>query len=97
MKAADKVEYEDLFSELLATVKVPEPLNVAPGIVLECPTKEQVNKLLATEDEAVAQEIIFKDNYDAAMKLFDGMPMYIWNAFMTRYNEHFFLDKDLGK
>jgi hypothetical protein len=98
LKAADKVEYEDLFSELIATVRVPEPLTVTPGIVLGCPTKKQVAELQrpgVTEEEA--QRSIFGDQYEAAMELFDNQPLFLWNKFMDRYNEHFFGDKDSGK
>lgn len=97
IKAVEEVEYDDLFSELLATIKVPAPLVIAPGIVLECPTKKQVNDLMNAETEVDAQTIIFGDQFDAAMELFDGMPLFFWNKFMERYNEHFFGDADTGK
>lgn len=81
----------------MATVKVPEPLKVAPGLILECPTKKQVNDLMMARNETESQKIIFGDQYEAAMELFDGMPLFIWNKFMERYNEHFFGDVDAGK
>lgn len=87
-----------MFSELIATVKVPEPLVVTPEIVLDPPTKWQVSEILRpgiTEEEA--QRAIFGDHFEAAMGLFNNRPREIWNAFMTRYNSHFFGDGDSGK
>lgn len=98
LKSADKVEYEDLFSELIATVKVPDPLPVTKGIVLECPTKKQIKELTrpgVTEEEA--QKAIFGEHYEAAMELFEDKPLFVWNKFMERYNEHFFGTSDPGK
>lgn len=89
--------YEDLFAELVATVKVPDPLPVAPGIVLTCPTKDQLEGIQAATDEVAAQKLIFGDSYDEAVKIFGEQPVGIWNAFMSRYNEHFFGDADSGK
>jgi hypothetical protein len=96
-KIVTEAVYEDLFAELVATVKVPDPLPVAPGIVLECPTKDQLEGLQAAVDETAAQKIIFGAAYDDAMKVFGAAPVGIWNAFMERYNTHFFGDKDQGK
>jgi hypothetical protein len=97
-KAADKAEFEDLFSELIATVRVPGPLKVTADIVLDCPTKKQVSELQRpgiTEEEA--QRVIFGDHFEEAMELFDGQPLFVWSKFMERYNEHFFGDPDTGK
>lgn len=97
-KSVDEVEYEDLFSELIATVKVPEPLVVTADLVLECPTKDQVEELNSGRiTEAEAQKIIFADQYEAAMELFGGRSIFIWKKFMDRYNAHFFGDSDSGK
>lgn len=45
----------------------------------------------------MAQKIIFGEQYEAAKALFDDKPLFLWNAFMERYNEHFFGDPDSGK
>ncbi|SKI64874.1 Uncharacterised protein [Mycobacteroides abscessus subsp. massiliense] len=87
----------DFFAELVGEVRVPEPLQVAPGIVLTCPTKAQVNELMKAKTEEEAQKLIFGDAYDEAMKLFDPHPIQVWNKFMDKYNEHFFGDKSKGK
>ena len=98
LKSVDEVKYEDLFSELIATVKVPAPLVVTADLVLECPTKDQVEELNSGRiTEAEAQKIIFADQHDAAMELFGGKSIFLWKAFMDRYNEHFFGDADAGK
>lgn len=89
-----------MFSELLATVKVPDDLVVTADLVLTAPTKSQLSDLQVAQlsrDEELAQKIIFGEQYDAAKKLFDDKPAGIWNAFMERYNEHFFGDGDAGK
>ncbi len=89
-----------MFSELLATVKVPDDLVVSAEITLSAPTKKQLNDLGVAQiagDEELAQKIIFGEHYEAAKALFEDRPVGIWNAFMTRYNEHFFGDGDAGK
>ena len=97
VKEIDDVVYENLFAELLATVRVPEPLKVSEKITLECPTKDQVSALQGVTDENEAQKVIFGDQYDDAMELFGGASLLIWNAFMARYNKHFFGEADPGK
>lgn len=86
-----------VFADLIASVRVPDPLPLTADITLTCPSKKQVNDLFKAATEEDAQKIIFGDNYEAAMKLFDDQPVQFWNAFMEKYNEHFFGDKSLGK
>lgn len=97
LTSVDDVDFEDLYSELLATVKVPKPLKVTPEITLECPTKDQVAELLVATNDETAQKIIFGEHFEAAMALFGASPMHIWNKFMERYNAHFFGVADAGK
>ncbi|MBF9350666.1 Uncharacterised protein [Mycobacteroides abscessus subsp. massiliense] len=100
VSAATKViedAVSDFFAELVGEVRVPEPLEVAPGIVLTCPTKAQVSALTKVSTEEEAQKLIFGDAYEDAMKLFDPHPVQVWNKFMEKYNEHFFGDKSSGK
>ncbi|WP_324252215.1 hypothetical protein [Mycobacteroides abscessus] len=87
----------DFFAELIAEVRVPDPLPLTGDIVLECPTKDQVAELMKATTEDEAQKVIFGEHYEAAMKLFGGRPVMVWNKFMERYNEHFFGDKSKGK
>lgn len=86
-----------LFADLIASVRVPDPLDVAPGLVVKNPTKKQANALIKATSEEDAQKIIFGDDYERAMELFDPQPVQVWNAFMEKYNEHFFGDKSAGK
>lgn len=86
-----------LFADLIASVRVPEPLEVAPGLVVTNPTKKQANDLMKAASEEDAQKIIFGDEYAKAMNLFDPQPVQVWNAFMEKYYEHFFGDKSKGK
>lgn len=86
-----------VFADLIASVRVPEPLDVAPGVTVSNPTKKQANELMKATTEEEAQRIIFGDSYEAAMEIFDPAPVQVWNAFMERYNEHFFGDKSQGK
>ncbi|UVK63399.1 tail assembly chaperone [Mycobacterium phage Aegeus] len=87
----------DFFAELVAEVRVPDPLPLTKDIVLECPTKTQVSDLLKAVTEDEAQKIIFGKDYDKAMKLFNDKPVQVWNKFMEKYNEHFFGDGKAGK
>lgn len=79
-----------LFKELIDSVRVPEPLEVAPGLTVTNPTKKQANELMKAVTEEEAQRVIFGDQYEAAMELFDPQPVQVWNKFMEKYNEHFF-------
>jgi hypothetical protein len=79
-----------LFKELIDTVRIPDPLPVAPGLTCVNPTKKQANALMRAITEEDAQKIIFGDDYEKAMELFDPQPVQVWNAFMEKYNEHFF-------
>lgn len=79
-----------LFKDLIDSVRVPEPLEITPELVVNNPTKKQANELLKAVTEEDAQRIIFGDDYDKAMALFDPQPVQVWNAFMEKYNEHFF-------
>ncbi|ADL70981.1 tail assembly chaperone [Mycobacterium phage Halena] len=86
-----------LFADLIESVRVPEPLEVAPGLTVTNPTKKQANELFKAVTEEDAQRIIFGDQYERAMELFDPQPVQVWQKFMEKYNEHFFGDKDSGK
>lgn len=86
-----------LFSDLIASVRVPEPLEVAPGLTVTNPTKKQSNDLMRAKSEEDAQRIIFGDQYERAMELFDPQPVQVWNKFMEKYNQHFFGDGESGK
>lgn len=90
----DEGEFKDLvgslFKDLIDSTRVPKPLEVAPGLVVENPTKKEANDLMKASSEEEAQKIIFKDNYERAMELFDPQPVQVWNKFMEKYNEHFF-------
>ncbi|SHT52842.1 Uncharacterised protein [Mycobacteroides abscessus subsp. abscessus] len=86
-----------VFADLIKNVRVPEALKVTDDIFLEAPSKKQVTDLFKAASEEDAQKIIFGDQYEAAMALFDDAPVQVWNGFMEKYNEHFFGDKSLGK
>jgi len=85
-----------LFADLIESTRVPDPLEVAPGLVVTNPTKKQANELMSASEER-AQRIIFGDNYERAMELFDPQPVQVWNKFMEKYYEHFFGIKSQGK
>lgn len=79
-----------LFKDLIDSTRVPEPLQITADLIVENPTKKQANALLKAVTEEEAQQIIFGDQYEAAMALFDPQPVQVWNKFMEKYNEHFF-------
>jgi hypothetical protein len=89
---------ENLFAELVASVRVPEPLVVVPGkLTAQYPPARRVNQLLiavSVEDQIRA---VFGDDFEFAAELFLDQPLEVWNKFMERYNEHMFGDRDTGK
>lgn len=100
-KADDDVvedDFEGLFAELVASVRVPEPLTVVPGkLVVKYPPARQLNALLISRSVDDQMRAVFGDDYEFAESLFGSQPIDVWNKFMERYNEHMFGDKDSGK
>lgn len=98
MTVVDGEVEENLFAELVAAVRVPEPLVVVPGkLVAQYPPARRVNQLLmavSVEDQIRA---VFGDDFEVAADLFLEQPLEVWNKFMERYNQHMFGDKDTGK
>lgn len=90
--AARKAEEElTLFEKLRKEVKVPAPLKVTEDIVLECPTKTQLeaSKAAATEDES-NRILLGDDNFDKLNALFGPEAPHLWAEFNRVYLEHFF-------
>lgn len=92
------VEAENLFAQLVAEVRVPEPLVVVPGeLTVSYPPARQLNALLTAVTVDGQMRAVFGDEYEVAEKLFGSQPIEVWNKFMEIYNEHMFGDKETGK
>ena len=95
-KLAD--DAENLFAELVASVRIPEPLVIVPGkLTVNYPPTRQLNKLLMSVSVDDQMRAVFADDYEVAEALFGGQPIEVWNKFMERYNQHMFGEKDAGK
>lgn len=91
-------EAEGLFAELVASVRVPEPIEVVPGkLVVEYPPTRRLNQLLTAVTVDAQMRAVFGDDYEYAESLFGPQPIEVWNKFMERYNEHMFGERDKGK
>ena len=90
--AARKVDDgETLFERLLKEVKVPEPLKVTADIVLECPTKTQLEKSQQALTELEANRILLgEENYEKLDELFGPETPQLWVEFNKAYISHFF-------
>lgn len=89
---------ENLFAELVASVRIPEPLVVVPGkLVVKYPPTRQLNQLLTSVSVDGQMRAVFGEDYEVAEGLFGSQPIAVWNKFMERYNEHMFGEKDAGK
>lgn len=89
---------ENLFAELVASVRIPEPLTIVPGkLVVKYPPTRQLNQLLTSVSVDGQMRAVFGDDYEVAEELFGSQPIEVWNKFMERYNEHMFGEKDSGK
>lgn len=89
---------ENLFAELVASVRIPEPLVVVPGkLVVKYPPTRQLNQLLTSVSVDAQMRAIFGDDYEVAEDMFGSQPIEVWNKFMERYNEHMFGERDKGK
>lgn len=93
-----EVVADSLFAELVASVRVPDPLVVIPGqLVVNYPAARQLNQLLTSISVDGQMRAVFGDDYEVGEKLFGSQPIEVWNKFMERYNQHMFGDKDTGK
>lgn len=105
LKSADDIDVvklgEDaggLFAELVASVRIPEPLVVVPGkLSVNYPPARKLNQLLSAVTVDDQMRAVFGDDYEVAEALFGSQPISVWTKFMERYNEHMFGDKDTGK
>lgn len=105
LKSADEIDVEklgedaeNLFAELVASVRIPEPLTVVPGkLVVKYPPARQLNELLTAVTVDGQMRAVFGEDYSVAEELFGSQPIEVWNKFMSRYNEHMFGEKDTGK
>jgi hypothetical protein len=89
---------ESLFAELVASVRIPDPLVVVPGkLVVNYPPTRQLNQLLTSVSVDGQMRAVFGDDYEVAEGLFGSQPIEVWNKFMERYNQHMFGEKDAGK
>lgn len=88
---ARKVEEETLFDKLRKEVKVPGPLKVTEDIVLECPTKTQLDKSQMALTELESNKILLGDeNYTKLDELFGPEAPQLWAEFNKAYVAHFF-------
>lgn len=105
LKSADDIDVEqlgadaeNLFAQLVAEVRVPEPLVVVPDkLVVNYPPTRQLNQLLTAVTVDQQMRAVFGDSYEQAEELFGSQPIEVWNKFMEIYNEHMFGEKDTGK
>ena len=105
LKSADDIDVdelgkdaENLFAQLVADVRIPEPLVVVPGkLTVNYPPARQLNQLLAAATVDQQMRAVFGDQYEVAEEMFGSQPIEVWNKFMEIYNEHMFGLKDTGK
>ena len=82
---------ESLFDKLRREVKVPDPLKVTDDIVLQCPTKLQLDLSQLTQNEADSNKILLgEENYDKLVELFGPESPHLWVEFNKAYIAHFF-------
>lgn len=80
-----------LFERLRKDVKVPIPLRVTQDIVLQCPTKAQLERSqLANSEEESNRILLGEENYDQLTALFSEESAYLWAEFHKAYLQHFF-------
>ena len=91
MPAKAKAGDEFLFDKLRREVKVPGPLRVTEDIVLECPTKHQLeaSQNALTEEES-NKALLGEANYIKLDELFGEEAPHLWSEFHKSYLEHFF-------
>jgi hypothetical protein len=89
--AVKKAEEETLFEKLRKEVKTPDPLKVTEEIILECPTKTQLEKSQQAPTELEANRLLLgEDNYEKLDELFGPESPQMWVEFNKAYISHFF-------
>lgn len=82
---------ETLFDRLRKEVKTPDPLKVTEDIVLDCPTKTQLEKSQQATSELDANRILLgEENYEKLDELFGPESPQMWVEFNKAYISHFF-------
>ncbi len=80
-----------LFEKLRKEVNVPAPLRVTEDIVLECPTKKQLERSQAAASEEESNRILLgEENYERLSELFGDEAPHMWAKFNEEYLAHFF-------
>lgn len=92
MAARKPAEELTLFEKLRKEVKVPSPLRVTDDIVLECPTKSQLERSqqASNSEEESNRVLLGEEHYDKLVALFSEEPAYLWAEFHKAYLQHFF-------
>lgn len=89
-KDADKEELT-LFEKLRREVKVPGPLKVTEDIILECPTKAQLDASQKAETDEESNRILLgEENFQRLHELFGPEAPHLWAEFNRHYLQHFF-------
>lgn len=84
-------EEETLFEKLLREVKVPTQLKVTEDIVLDCPTKDQLDQSQTAADEVESNKILLgEENFRKLNDLFGPQAPQLWAEFNKAYVAHFF-------
>lgn len=91
MAVRKTTEEETLFEKLRKEVKTPDPLKVTEEIILECPTKTQLEKSQQAPTELEANRLLLgEDNYEKLDELFGPESPQMWVEFNKAYISHFF-------
>lgn len=90
-RKSSSTDGETLFEKLRREVAVPDPLKVTEDIVLDCPTKTQLDKSQQALTELEANRILLgEDNYEKLEALFGPESPQMWAEFNKAYVAHFF-------
>lgn len=78
------------FYDLQKEVGAPAPYVLTEDIVIPPLTRGQFVELDRAPDDDAQNRVIFRDQYDAVMALFEDQPLAVWSAFTTDINRHLF-------
>ncbi|WP_433568061.1 hypothetical protein ACQP1O_43235 (plasmid) [Nocardia sp. CA-151230] len=91
-QVADKVEKAPIgrFYDLQQEIDVPKPYVLTEDITISPLTRRQFIEIETAENETAAERIIFGEQYDAVIALFEDQPYAVWHAFTRDINRHLF-------
>ncbi|PQP24165.1 hypothetical protein [Rhodococcus opacus] len=78
------------FFELQREVKIPDPIELAEGIVIKPPTKNQLQAFSVAETAEERESALLGADYEKIVEFYGDKPYQLWVDFQKKIQDHFF-------